>query len=523
MCKNLIEHILKDLQIQVCEEVEELLEPFKEDNDDYSDKLLKLLLSVDLSKIIKNGSLPSEIHSLHKINLKGVHLLQLIEAEDVSKAKSRNRFYFNSDLSKMEQVSITSPSKNRMMKLILTDGTNVCSAMEYRYMPELDEFISFWCKYREHIEKNGDSHQQDNNAHILVLLSGEPEIKRGVILLLPGMLTFIMHKDAEQRVHDQVKNLDENTGEKPASGSSSSIFSESLVKKPIKTKEGILDIRSYSNFVISNSGLKEKKENRVFEESYKAISNQKVLNQANSNSFLSNSLIEDELLLEKLEIKDECFIEPDNSNSDSNSVIEIFPKSIEDKENEILDVGIVDDIQGYFDFENYADIEIREDLEYQDENFEGLNDSYPDKTNNDEFNLQEAPSELACNSDDLNEIYHPQNEDELVIWVEAVVINSRRSVNSDEMFLELGIHYPIPLPKPWDELLMEDVCLTRQVAERILSIENNEGSSECSNPNLTMDKLLLYVRFIQGNICLNASFDSSNKLKIVNLVGFIPT
>ncbi|EAK90493.1 hypothetical protein [Cryptosporidium parvum Iowa II] len=523
MSENLIEHILKDLQIQVCEEVEKLLEPFKEDYDDYSDKLLKLLLSVDLSKIIKKGSLPLDIHSLHKINLKGVHLLQLIEAEDVSKAKSRNRFYFNSDLSKMEQVSITTPSKNRMMKLILTDGTNVCSAMEYRYMPELDEFISFWCKYTEHIEKNGDSNQRDNNAHILVLLSGEPEIKRGVMLLLPGMLTFIMHKDAEQSVHDRVKKLNENIGEKSTSNSSSSILSENLVKKPIKTPEGILDIRSYSNFVITNSGLKEKKDNQIFEENYKVISNQKALNQVNSDSFLSNSLIEDELLLEKLEIKDECFIEPDNSNSDSNSVIEIFPKSIEEKENEILDVGIVDDLQGYFDFENYADIEIREDLEYQDENFEGLNSYYPDINNNHEFNLSEAPSVLQTNSESLNEIDHPQNEDELVIWVEAVVINSRRSVNSDEMLLELGIHYPIPLPKPWDELLLEDVCLTRQVAERILSIENNEGSSECSNPNFTIDNLLLYVRFIQGNICLNASFDSSNKLKIVNLVGFVPT
>ncbi|KAH8581995.1 uncharacterized protein ELE39_002974 [Cryptosporidium sp. chipmunk genotype I] len=523
MSKNLIENILKDLQIQVCEEVERLLEPYKEDYDEYSVKLLKLLLSVDLSKIIKRGSLPLEIHSMHKTNLKGVHLLQLLEAEDVTKAKSRNRFYFNSDLAKMEYVSITSPSKNRMMKLIFTDGTNVCSAMEFRHMPELDEFISFWCEYRENIEKNGIFYQRDSSAHILVLLSGEPEIKRGVMLLLPGMLTFIMHRDAEEKVYDQVKKHNENT-EEMLTNVPSSILLENPIKKPIKTSEGILDIRSYSNFVISNTGSKVRKNDQVFNENYKATLNQKVQNQVNSDSCLSNSLLEDELLLKNLEIKDECFNEPDGSNSDSNSVIEVFSNSAEDKENEILNTEIVDDLQSfeYFDFDNCADIEIREDLEHQDENFESLNCCYSDINDNDDFNVQESSSVLEANSEHVSDIYHPKNE--LVIWVEAVVLSSRRSVKNDEIFLELGIHYPTPLPKPWDELLLEDVCLTRQVAERILSIENTQEPSICSNPNFDMDNLLLYVRFIQGNMCLNAKFDSNNKeLKIVNLVGFVPT
>lgn len=522
MSRNFVENILKDLQIQICEEVEELLEPFREDYNEYSVKFLKLLLSVDLSKIIKKGSLPLKIHSMHKVNLKGVHLLQLLEAEDVSRAKYRNRFYFNSDLVKMKDISITSPSKNRMMKLIFTDGINVCSAMEFRYLPELDEFIRFWCEYREKIEKNEFSDTKNNSAHILVLLSGEPEIKRGVILLLPGMLNFIMHKDAEKNPDYQAKNYNENIGEKPKNGSSSSILSEKPSRKQIKTCQGNLDIRSYSNFVISNANSNERKDDKISKENSKVISNQKMKNQVDSD-FFTSPMKEDELLLQRLEIKDECFDKPAGSNSDSSSVIEFVPKSIKDNESEVLDTGLVDDLQDfdYFDsFDNYADIEIREDLEYQDENYGDLNIIRSNIDYND-FNLSESSSNLQVNSKNVNDIDFSQSE--LVIWVEAVVLDSKRSENNDEMFLELGIHYPAPLPKPWDELLLKDVCLTRQVAERILSIENIEESSQGQNPKFSMDNLLLYVRFIQGSMCLNASFNSYNKEpERVNLIGFVP-
>ncbi|OII75197.1 uncharacterized protein cubi_03213 [Cryptosporidium ubiquitum] len=524
MSGNLVEDVLKDLQIQINEDAEKLLEPYREDYDEYSVKFLKLLLSVDLSKIIKRGSLPLEIHSMHKVNIKGVHLLQLLEAEDVSKAKYKNRFYFNSDLAKMNGISITPPSKNRMMKLIFTDGTNVCSAMEFRYLPELDEFIKFWCQYRGDIENNAPSDTKDNSAHILVFLSGEPEIKRGVILLLPGMLTFIMHKDAEKKLNYQVKDYNENIGGKPIGGSSSSILSAKPSRKQIKASQENLDIRSYSNFVISNTNSKEKKDDQASKENYEIISDQKI-QKFNSDFFFSSSLKEDELLLQKLEIKDECFDQPADSNSDSSSVVEVISKYIEDKDNEILDNGTVSGLQDfdYFDsFDNYADVEIREDLECQDENYGDLNSIYSKVNYNSDFNATKPLPALQAHSEFVDDLDLPQNE--LVIWVEAAVLNSKRSQDNDEIFLELGIHYPAPLPKPWNELLLRDVCLTRKVAEKILSIENVEKSSEELNPNLSMDDLLLYVRFIQGNMCLNVSFDSNNKDLIrANLIGFVPT
>ncbi|KAJ1611776.1 hypothetical protein OJ253_771 [Cryptosporidium canis] len=510
MSGSLAERLLRELKIQIGEEVEEQLDPYRGDYDEYSSKLLKLLLSTDLSRIVKKGSLPLDILSLHKVSLGGVHLLQLLEAEDVSKPKSKNRFYFSSRAERMQGVSITPPSKNRMMRLVFTDGASVFSAMEYKYLPELDGFIQFWCDYREGVEKRRILGAEAKSGHVVVLLSGEPEIKRGVVLLLPGMLTFVMHADMEQGTDPGALEGAEALGKRPTGGSSSSILSDKRPdKRQTKAIKGNMDIRSYSNFVISST--------LPSNESFQASDPVQKGTQPGTSSVHSSSLREDELLLQRLEIRDGGLSEGDGSDS---SVVEILPCPSSLGQTELLGGGghnCPGDLVYIDDFDNYVDLEIREDLECQDEDSCDPGTLHLDSPGGGSYSISRSSWQRQGDSADAKEFG-------LVIWVEAAVISSRRSENEDEMLLELGIHYPVPLPQPWDELLLQDVTLTRQVAEKILSVDGDGESPEDRAHLLSIDSLVLLVRFIQGNMCLNVSSDSdSREARRVNLIGFIPT
>lgn len=443
MSASFAESILRELRIQLRDEVEEQLEPYRRDDGSYASKLLRLLLSADLSAVVKKGSLPADMLSMHKLSLKGVHLLQLLEAEDVSRSRHRNRFYFSSSSEKMQGVCVSAPSKNRMMRLVLTDGTSVCLAMEYRHLPELDEFVRFWCEHRAGVEERRVPAAEAGAVHIVVLLAGEPEIKRGVLLLAPGMLTFVKHQD-----------LDLPAGSSLLSGN------RLLDRRHTETAQGSLDIRSYSNFVVSGAETCSGRTSGTISD--------------------SDSLGEDELLLRRLDLEDGSSGEREGS--DSSSVVEVVSRPAQDDRDEP---------------DGYADVEIREDLECQDEDFGQVEEEEPGRA-----------------------------QRELVVWVEAAVLSSRRSEDDEELFLDLGIHYPVPLPHPWAELLrQQSVRLTRKVAERILSVEGDGESSNGPASGLSMDNLVLLVRFIRGNICLSASLDcsSSEPKGEVDLIGFIPT
>ncbi|KAJ1608259.1 hypothetical protein OIY81_2698 [Cryptosporidium canis] len=512
MSGSLAERLLRELRIQIGEEVEEQLDPYRGDYDEYSAKLLKLLLSTDLSRIVKRGSLPLDILSLHKVSLGGVHLLQLLEAEDVSKPKSKNRFYFSSRAERMQGVSITPPSKNRMMRLVFTDGASVFPAMEYKYLPELDGFIQFWCDYREGVEKRRILGSEARSGHVVVLLSGEPEIKRGVVLLLPGMLTFVMHADMEQGTDPGALEGPEALGRRPTGGSSSSILSDKRPdKRQTKAIKGNMDIRSYSNFVISST--------LPSNESCQAPDPvQERGAQPDTSSVHSSSLKEDELLLQRLEIRDGGLSEGDGSDS---SVVEVLPRPSSLGQTGVLgggEHGCPGDLECIDGFGDYADLEIREDLECQDEDSCDLGTLRPDSPGGASYCVSRSSWQRLGDPADAKELG-------LVIWVEAAVISSRRSESDeDEMLLELGIHYPAPLPQPWDELLLQDVSLTRQVAEKILSVDGDGESPEDRASPLSIDSLVLLVRFIQGNMCLNVSSDSdSREARRVNLIGFVPT
>ncbi|KAF7459411.1 RecQ mediated genome instability protein [Cryptosporidium felis] len=517
MNENLADKLLHELRIKITKEAEELLEKYKRNAEEYSQKLFRLLLSADLSRIIEGGSLPSDLLSTHKVSLKGTHLLQLLEAEDVSKAKSSGRFYFRAKIESPKDVSVGSTSKTRMMKLILTDGKSVCPAMEYRYLPELDAFIDFWNDFVEKLRKSDQKGPQF--VHILAVLSGEPEVRRGVIMLLPGMLTFIKHADfdrpfGEKLEKNGVEDLKEDHG-----GSKVYLGPDKPNKRVVRGVEGMLDIRSYSNFI------------KISNEEFPTETGEEKRSQKSSRSQKpSLSSLNGEYGVESMRQLEEGFSQKscregiedtlDNfqSHEDSDSsVVELKSESFCPSDSGMVDANIIQGIQqlDYLDFTDvYADVEIREDLEYPEEQIGELEISVPET-------FPGKPDQSCLEGDGRRD-----PEEDVVIWVEAAVLDSRRSNNDDEVVLELGVHYPVPLPTPWDNLLKEGVFLSRQVAERILSFENKADgrkTKEKSGSGLSTGQLVLYVRFVQGNMCLNALQDpNSTGLKKVHLIGFVP-
>ncbi|KAH7650208.1 hypothetical protein FG379_003287 [Cryptosporidium bovis] len=546
-----VKEILKKLNIELKDQVKKILEPLKDDKDYYSLKFLKLLFSSNLDSIIKKGSFPLDVHKLNIEPLKGVHLVQLLEAEDIATSKGKERFYFNSKIEKVKNININTPGPKRMLKLVFTDGETIFVAMEFRKMPELDEFVDYWCSLKDKlIDKE---YSEIESIQILALLSGEPIIRRGIVMLLPGMLTFIKLKtEIIEKIKNGANNFDFNDDNKKK---------VILVSnKPIKNRKknvkvvanDSIDIRSYTNFNLTRSesnlitNVNNKPSNSYFETEFETLNYDK----ENSNypkdsvtsdtaNFTSNSI--DSPSQSSVVLVDEYEYENDITQNEENLVC----KSMSKLESEIEEMELTEaenkshnfsseensreelfeDFQGIYneygyidEFETFEERMIRDAIE---------NDFVPLIDKNENFLVEDNEMENSSEGDTNGVLYCNNgisNENEEIIWVEGAVLTSELS-SENEIILELGIHYPKSFPTPWNELINEQVFLNLELAKKILCVYDNE---ENNKNRLIADMLLAYVRFVQGTICLklvdseSIIKDKKTKKSKVYFVGLIP-
>ncbi|KAL7066239.1 hypothetical protein ACR3K2_33210 [Cryptosporidium serpentis] len=193
---HLLQDILKNLKLELKPKIYTDLQNNSDSVEDHENRLLEILFSFNLSDIIKVGSLPTDIISWHGIFLEGVHLVQIIEAVDIS-CRSKDRFHYllknpvtintsEDDDDPQEETKHYINQNNRMLKLLLSDGITKCVAIEYRQVPELSNFIKEYseCKYKKKISSL-------NKKPVLALLYGKPIVRRGILLLVPDTIQLI--------------------------------------------------------------------------------------------------------------------------------------------------------------------------------------------------------------------------------------------------------------------------------------------------------------------------------------------
>ncbi|KAH8739985.1 hypothetical protein FG386_001098 [Cryptosporidium ryanae] len=518
MVENGIKEILKELKIELKDHVKKIIEPLKGDENNYSLEFLKILFSNDLSLIINKGSIPLDIHKLNVEPLKGVHLLQLLEAEDITISREKDRFYFNSKIKNIRDVKINAPGSKRILKLIFTDGKTIFIAMEFCKMPELDEFVNYWCNFKDNL-MNKD-YNDLNSIQVLALLSGEPIIRRGVVLLLPGMLTFIKLETNNTNENNHVDYSENNVDFKKKT-----FIDTKITKSKKKNTKGIvndnIDIRSYTNFNFIQSGqhlinkVKNKSPNSYYETELtthnldfdKALEYSKhnlkidvtdtTRNNSDSHSQSSSVILMEGCENDTINLNEKNLISEDMSKLGF-EIEEMRLNELEDKFNDNYErtpnSELFEDFQSIYneydyidEFETFEERILRDQVEYniylKDENKSSI-----------ENNIENEPT-----------FYYKEDSDEKeeIIWVEGAVLNSKLS-SENEIILELGIHYPKFFSSPWNELINEQVFLNLELAKKILYLnEDSEINNEQDNENEHITGLLLaYVRFVQGTICL---------------------
>jgi tudor domain-containing protein 3 len=87
------------------------------------DDIIKAILDLDL-KQVGAPCLPEDINRADSTKLVGPHILQLVEATDISRP---TKF----------QETVPEDRKNRLLRLRLTDGSKACTAIEYTSIPSL--------------------------------------------------------------------------------------------------------------------------------------------------------------------------------------------------------------------------------------------------------------------------------------------------------------------------------------------------------------------------------------------------
>ncbi|EEA06199.1 uncharacterized protein CMU_019560 [Cryptosporidium muris RN66] len=232
----LLQDILRSLKLELKPKIYTDLQNNSNSVENHENGLLEILFNFNLSDTIKVGSLPTNIISWHDTFLEGVHLVQIIEAVDIS-CRSKDRFHYllkspvttntsESDDDSQEETKNYINKNNRMLKLLLSDGITKCVAIEYRQIPELSNFIKEYseCKYKK---KNSSLDKKP----VLALLYGRPIVRRGILLLVPDTIQLI-----SLNLRDKKPSITKVETQKKQS--------------KIASKEPSLDIRSYTKFPI---------------------------------------------------------------------------------------------------------------------------------------------------------------------------------------------------------------------------------------------------------------------------------